>query len=88
MPPTMLAMTMAVIAWLGSRVRSGSQETCQPPPAAVAVCGVSGLLMWVSVIVMPPTAHTVSGSEAVWYLGWSMRHPARCMSSRTAGSLT
>ena len=83
-----LAMVIAVIAWLRSKVRPGSQDNSQPPAVTVAVCGVSGLLMWVSVIVMPPTAHTVSGSEAAWYLGWSMRHPARCMSSRTAGSLT
>jgi len=51
-------MVIAVMAWLRSRVRPGSQETAQPPPVAVAVCGVAGLLMLVSVIVMPLTSHT------------------------------
>src|SRR5215831_16246649 len=53
--PAVWAMTMAVVAWLRSRVRPGSQDTSQPSAVAVAVWGVSGLLMWVLVILMPPT---------------------------------
>jgi hypothetical protein len=49
----MLAMTMAVVAWSRVNIRPGSQDTFQPRPVAVAVCGVAGLVILVSVILMP-----------------------------------
>jgi len=54
------------------------------------VCGVAGLVMVVSVIVMPLMPHIASGygSGWAWWRGWWMRHPPRRMSSRTPGSLT
>ncbi len=51
-------MTMAVVAWSRVSIRPGSQETSQPRPVAMAVCGVAGLVMLVSVIVMPDIAYT------------------------------
>jgi hypothetical protein len=86
----MSAIVIAIVAWFWVKVRPGSQDTSQPPPVAVAVCGVAGLVMVVSVIVMPLMPHTTScsGSGWAWWRGWWMRHPLRRMSSRTPGSLT
>ena len=60
-------MTMAVAAWSWVKVRPGSQDTCQPPPVAVAVCEVAGLVMVVSVMVMPLTGYTASDSASPWW---------------------